>query len=187
METKCGIFGKRFLIPAFVLLILLISCERKADPLANAEILTLPSHTVIDFETIFTDSGKVQLIMRAPLMERYDKTEIPYAEFKSGMYIEFWDGHEKPVATASSKYARYTEDKKKIWELKDSVVVINEDNDKLETEQLFWDEEKDQIYTDRFVKITSEVQTIMGTGFESDSRLTRRVIKNVTATIYVDD
>jgi hypothetical protein len=37
------------------------------------------------------------------------------------------------------------------------------------------------------VKITNEDQTVMGTGFESDPQLTRRRIKNVTATIYLND
>jgi len=67
------------------------------------------------------------------------------------------------------------------------VVVVNETNDKLETEQLFWDQEKDIIYTERFVKITNEDQTVIGTGFESDPRLNRRKIKDVTATIYLRD
>ncbi len=42
---------------------------------------------------------------------------------------------------------------------------------------LFWDQEKDLIYTDRFVKITNEDQIVMGTGFESDPRLNKRRIK----------
>jgi len=55
----------------------------------------------------------------------------------------------------------------------------------LETEQLFWDQEKDLIYTERLVKITNEDQTVIGTGFESDSKLNKRKIKNVSATIYL--
>ena len=122
--------------------------------------------------------------MSFPVMETYNNIESPYSEFRSGIEVAFYDGHEKPVGTAYAKYAKYT-DKKKLWELKDSVVIVNETNDMLETEQLFWDQEKDQIYTDRFIKITNEDQTVMGTGFESDHKLTKRKIKNVTATIYL--
>ena len=60
-------------------------------------------------------------------------------------------------------------------------------NDKLETEVLYWDELKDLIYSDRFVKITNEDQIVMGTGFESDPRLNKRKIKKVSATIYLKD
>jgi len=37
------------------------------------------------------------------------------------------------------------------------------------------------------VKITGKDEIIMGTGFESDPRLTRWKIKNVSATIYIND
>ena len=68
-------------------------------------------------------------------MEKYDNTDLPYSEFKSGIKVHFYEGHKEPVATVSAKYAKYT-DKKKLWELKDSVVVVNETNDKLETEAI---------------------------------------------------
>ena len=166
--------------------LLLYSCERKIDTIKKAEVLSLPAITVKNDRTVLTDSGKVQLIMSFAVMESFNNTDPPYSEFRSGIEVIFYDGHEEPVGTVYAKYAKYT-DKKKLWELKDSVVVVNETKDKLETEQLFWDQEKDQIYTDRFIKITNEDQTVMGTGFESDHSLTKRKIKNVTATIYLKD
>jgi len=162
------------------------SCERKIDTIKKDDVLLLPSLTAKNSTTVFTDSGKVQLVMSFAIMESYTNIEQPYSEFRSGIKVFFYDGHQESVATVFSKYAKYI-DKKKLWELKDSVVVVNESNDKLETEQLFWDQEKDLIYTDRFIKITNEDQTVMGTGFESDHRLTRRKIKNVTATIYLKE
>jgi LPS export ABC transporter protein LptC len=164
----------------------LLSCERKIDTIKKTEVLSLPSVTGKNIRTVFTDSGKVQLVMTTRLMESFNNADPPYSEFRYGIEVIFYDGHEVPVGTVFAKYAKYT-DKKKLWELKDSVVVVNESGDKLETEQLFWDQEKDQIYTDRFIKITNEDQTVMGTGFESDHKLTRRKIKNVTATMYLKD
>ena len=188
MKHGTNLYGNLSVLSAFVsATVLLCSCESKIDTIIiSAEILSLPSYTVKDFNTVFTDSGKVQMIMSAPIMETYGNANYPYSEFKSGMKILFHDGHKEPVAIASSKYARF-DDKENLWELDDSVVIVNESGDKLETEQLFWNRDKDLIYTDRFVKITNEDQTVMGTGFESDPRLTRRRIKNVTATIYLHD
>jgi LPS export ABC transporter protein LptC len=160
------------------------SCERKLDTIKNADILSLPSITVKNSFTIYNDSGKVQLIMTFPLMEAYDNDESPYYEFKQGIKVVYFEGKKDTVASVISKYARYTE-KKRLWELKDSVVVHNDNNDMLETEQLFWDQEKDQIFTERAVKLTNEDQVVIGTGFESDSKLNRRRIKNVTATLYL--
>jgi LPS export ABC transporter protein LptC len=164
----------------------LVSCEKKSGNMPAIDILTLPSLTRKNFETIYTDSGKVQLILSAPLLESYNKTEDPYSEFTSGIKVLFYDGHKEPVASVTAKYARFSENKN-LWELKDSVLAINEAGERLETELLFWDQKKELIYTDRFVKITTEDQIVQGYGLESDPRLSKRKIKNLSATIYIND
>jgi LPS export ABC transporter protein LptC len=165
---------------------MVLSCENKIDLIPKSDLLTLPSLTVNDFETVFTDSGRLQLEMSSPLMEQYDNTGTPYSEFRSGIRVVFYDGKKEPVGSVSAKYAKFYKTNN-TWELKDSVVVVNENKDKLETEVLNWNQEKDLIYTDRFVKITNEDQVIHGFGFESDSHLNNRKIKKVSATIYFND
>jgi LPS export ABC transporter protein LptC len=166
--------------------LVVISCENKIKFIPKSDLLTLPSLTVRNFETFYSDSGKLQLEMSASLMEQYLNNESPYYEFKSGIKVVFYNGKKDPEGTATSKYAKYTKSNN-LWELRDSVIVINEGKDKLETEVLYWDQPKNLIYSDRFVKITSEDQIVMGTGFESDPKLTRRKIKKVSATIYLKD
>ena len=168
------------------LILFLSSCERKIDKIKKTEILTLPSITVRNDNSVFCDSGKIQLVLSFPIMETYNNADPPYSEFRSGIKVVFYDGHKDPVGHVSSKYAKYI-NKTSLWELKDSVVVINQTNDMLETEQLFWDQGKDKIYTERFVKITSEDLNIIGTGFESDTHLNKRRIKNPSGPIYLNN
>lgn len=162
----------------------LLSCDRKMDIIKNSDILSRPSVTAKDFETIYTDSAKLQLVLSSSLMERYTNVKPPYAEFKNGIKVLFYDGHKDPVASFTSKYAKFLEDKR-LWELKDSVVAINEKNERLETELLYWDQERELVYTDRFVRITSEDEIVMGIGLESNPRFTKWWIKNVSATISI--
>lgn len=164
----------------------LISCGKKSMENERMDILRLPSQAARDFTSTYTDSGKLQLVFSAPIMERYEKSDPPYTEFRSGVDVQFHDGNTKPVASVTARYAKLHNDKN-LWELQDSVVAFNEAGEKLETELLFWDQKKDLIYTDRFVKITTEDQIIQGYGLESDPRLTRRKIKNLSATIYIND
>jgi LPS export ABC transporter protein LptC len=175
---------------AFAVLIVIalsvVSCEKKIETVEKLDLLTLPSLTVKEFETIYTDSGKIQMILSAPLMENFNKSDPDYSEFRSGIRVDFYDGHKESVASVTAKYAKYT-DNKNLWELQDSVVAINEAGEILETELLYWDQKKALIYTDRFVKITTEDQIIQGYGLESDPRLSKRRIKNLSATIYVRD
>lgn len=181
--------GKSFLLRITLFLVyalVVLSCERKPDLIRKSEILSLPSMTVRNGVTWFSDSGRLQLRLQAPLMTSYSNVDEPYSEFAEGIYVIFYEGKKDSIGYASSKYARFT-DKKRLWELRDSVVLVNGSNDRLETEQLFWDQDKDQIYSERFVKIINDDQIIMGTGFESDIRLTRRRIKNPSGPIYLND
>lgn len=159
-------------------------CDNKIETLPKTDLLVLPSYTGKDFETILTDSGMINLIMRAPLMEKYDNRDLPYTEFRSGIKVIFYDGKKEPVVSVVSKYAKYTQSDD-LWELKDSVIVINENNEKLETELLYWNRTSDRIYTDRFVKITSGSDVLLGYGLESDSHLQNRVVKKIRADIYI--
>ncbi len=165
-----------------ILIFLSQACNRKLDLIKKSDILSLPSVSIKNDTTVSTDSAKIQLIFIAPLIEKYSNADPPYTEFRHGINVLFYDGNKQPVATLSSKYAKFTENKK-LWELRDSVVGKNEKKEKLETELLFWDQNKDLVYTDRFVRITSEDRVVMGTGLVSDSRFTVWTIKNVSATI----
>jgi LPS export ABC transporter protein LptC len=169
-----------------VLTVIALSCEHKNDIITKSDLLTLPSITVKDFETVYTDSGTVKLILTSPFMEQYDNKENPYTEFRSGIKVDLYDTKNAAAGSVTSKYAKFTKSNN-LWELRDSVVVLNEKDDKLETELLFWNQESDLIYTDRFVKITSLDEEILGIGFESDTHLQHQRIKKVSATIYFND
>lgn len=163
------------------------SCEKKIEKVKVSEIYTLPSITNLNLRTVLNDSGKVQLIMVTPVVETYNNTDAPYSEFRKGIDVLFYDGKKDSVGRVTSRYARYT-NKKRLWELKDSVVVVNyESRYRLETEQLFWDQEKDVIFNDRFVKLSNEDQSVFAKGFESDTRLNKRKLKNVSGPLYMND
>lgn len=166
--------------------VFLYSCEKKREVLKEHTIKELPSLSARNIETMYSDSGKVTLVVRSPLVNQYTGGDEPHTLFPEGLTVLFYDKKTEPQASISSKYARYTE-KDKQWELRDSVVAINTEGDILETELLFWSEPRESVWSDRFVRITGKDQIIMGTGFESDPRLTKWKIKNVSATIYIDN
>jgi LPS export ABC transporter protein LptC len=165
---------------------LLSSCEKKHEVIMDLQIKNLPSLSARDVETMYSDSGKVTMIVRSPLIQQFTGKDDPHTLFPQGLTVLFYDKAVKPQASISSKYARYTE-KDDLWELRDSVVAVNMQGDILETELLYWSEPKESVWSDRFVKITGKDKIIMGTGFESDPRLTRYRIKNMSATIYIQD
>lgn len=162
------------------------SCDSDLEIVSGYDVKDLPSLTVKNFQTVHTDSGRIQIILKSPVMERYSNAAEPYNEFPEGVEVIFYDGQTEQVASLSSKYAKYYEEKK-MWELKYDVRARNENSELLETELLFWEEEKESVYTDRFVRITGEDRIVSGTGFESDTRFSVWEIRNGNAIIYLKD
>jgi LPS export ABC transporter protein LptC len=174
------------LLVVLILAFLASSCESKVDLIRKSDLLNYPSLTGKNITEIVRDSGNIQYILKTPLMEQYNTDDSPYSEFRKGGRIVYYEGDTVPRGSVTAKYAKYTK-KDETWQLRDSVVVVNENNEKLETELLFYDMKKDLIYTDRFVKITTEKSILQGIGFESDSHLNHRKIRNPSAEIYIDE
>lgn len=165
--------------------VIIVSCERTNDVVPKSDYLSLPSLEGQDFRVVYSDSGRLQLVLSAPLVERWENRDNPYSEFKKGLLAVYYDGDSVPHGSVSSLYAKH-DDKNDIWELRDSVLVINEDSTKLQTDLLNWDMNKDLIFTDHAVRITGKDQVMKGIGFESDSHLRRQKINKVSAIITLE-
>lgn len=185
MKTLGQILNKSS-IAALFWAALFFSCREKIDIVDASLKPDVPTQIVHDFVTSFTDSAVLELKLKSPLMKYYGKKEVPYADFDEGIEVYFYEGEDKIIGEITANFARYTESKG-LWEVRENVVAINDEGEKLETELLFWDENKDLIYTDNYVRITQKDQIIMGNGLESDTKFNSWKIKNVTATIYIDD
>ena len=66
-------------------------------------------------------------------------------------------------------------------------MVVNAEGEKIETEELIWNEKDAKISSDKFVKITTPDEILMGEGFEANEDFTRYKIKKVKATLKVKE
>lgn len=181
------IFPKRSLIISIALAVaMLMSCKNDIEVISSlTNIDNLPSQTIVNLETIYTDSAKIQLIVKSKLVETYNQEEDSYLEFPKGLEVFFYDKNEKVESQLSAKYAIYYK-ADQLWEAKDSVVVINANDEILNTEQLFWDENKKLIYTSKFVSITTTNEIIYGEGMEANENFTNWKIMKPRGTFYLE-
>ena len=143
------------------------------------------SMTANNFELLYSDSGTVVFKLITPRLIRYDEVHEPFTEFPDGVIVEKYDKNMEITSKISSDYAQYF-DRKKQWIAKNNVVVINQNNDSLKTEELIWEEKNKKIHSDKFVTIIRAEQIINGIGFESDQNLADWQIKEVTGEIYLN-
>jgi LPS export ABC transporter protein LptC len=146
------------------------SCKNDIEQInALTGDLNLPNQSGKNYEVQYTDSGRLQLKFKAPLVARYIKKEGgPYYEFSGGIEVIFYDKESNPESMVTAGYAKYFEEKN-LWEARDSVVAKNlKTYERLDTEQLFWDMNKKIVYSEVFTKITNPDGVYYGEkGFEA--------------------
>ena len=155
------------------------------------EVMNLPMYTKTPTQIgdsitlIYTDSAQLKIILKANRMLVYQKNVAqPFTVLTNGLFITFFDEDEKISSTLKARYGvRF--DMSKRMEAKYGVEVVNVKGEKLETEKLVWDELKKRIYTDAFVKITTNKEIITGKGLESNQDFTKYSLKEVTGSIQL--
>ena len=173
---------------AAVMFVLFPACSGKDKDLAEAitERDSLPGMKSLGVTTFISDSGITRYKIIAEEWCIFDKKEPPYWAFEKGVYLEKFDSLFRIDASIKADTAYYYE-KKKLWELRTNVSIRNLKGDKFDTELLFWDEKKEEIYSDKYIRIEQEDKTITGYGFESNQELTEYTIKNTTGIFTVEN
>lgn len=170
---------------------LFYSCKNDIETInALANELNLPNQSGKNFETQYTDSGRLQVIFKAPLVERYlnNKDEGPYYEFREGIEIQFFDKNESLESIVTARYGIYYEEKN-LGIARDSVVGRNlKTGELLNTEELFWDRENETLYSNVFTKITNTDGVYYGEeGFEADQNFDNYKLIGSSGTVRVRD
>lgn len=136
-------------------------------------------------EILYSDSAIVRVQIKAPILYNYSENKNPRREFPNGILVEFFDENKKIQSRLTAKKAVQYEKLNKFI-VEDSVVVKSVKNEIIETEGLVWDESTQQVYTDRFITITTATEVIKGYGFESDYNFQNWELKKVSGRLKVN-
>lgn len=171
-------------------LVFLCACTNDIEHIkALTNQLNLPNQSAKNIELQYNDSSRLQMILKAPEMERFARPEEqPYREFPKGIEVLFFDKKEKLKSRITAKYAKYFENEQ-LWVARDSVVARNvQTNEELTTEELFWDMAKKTIYSHVFTKIVNSDGVYYGEkGFESDQNFDNYKLIGSSGTVNVKD
>lgn len=146
------------------------------------ERVNLPTETGKNVYITYTDSGFAKARIFAPLMERYTSDDRTETVMRKGITAYFYNRNRKVDSFLKSKYA-VRNDRDKRMTARNDVVLVNNKGDSLFTEELIWDETKQLIHSDKFVRIATPTEIIMGDGFESNTEFTRYKITSFRGTI----
>lgn len=187
--------NKRFIINlsitvaiwATVMLILLPSCSKKKElAAAVGQDDSIPDMRSTGVTTLISDSGLIRYKIITAEWLVYNQVDTPFWAFEKGIYLEKFDTLFHIDANIKADTAYYYEPKK-LWELRGNVHIRSQRGDKFDTELLYWNQQKEKIYSDKFIRIEQPDQVLTGYGFESNQQMTEYQIYNNTGVFTVED
>ena len=124
--------------------------------------------------TLVSDSAKLKFQLTAPLEQRYENGDDVYPK---GMLVTFYsaDGKKTIINTLTAKYGKF-EKAKNLYTMRGAVRVINvPEQQNLATEELFFDQNKQLIYTDSamLVEVTTPYEHLKGHGLSANQNFSR--------------
>lgn len=156
----------------------------QTDAVQNrAAIPMLRAHNVV---TLISDSGITRYHIEAAEWLVYDKAKPSYWEFPKGVHLQRYDDYLHPEAYLQADYAHYNEDEQ-IWRLRGNVYARNLQGEEFFTEELYWNQKTERVYSDSTITIQRATSTIRGIGFESNQEMTKYTIKKPTGVIPVKE
>jgi LPS export ABC transporter protein LptC len=176
-------------LPGLFIIICLafLSCKNDIETINSlTSDLNLPDQSGYNVEIEYTDSGLLQGKIITPELHKYDRVDEPYVEFPKGLRVLFYDKQGNAESYIRARYAIYHE-KDQLWEARNDVVAENQHTgEKLETEQLFWDQKNERIYSEKFSKITNSDGVFYGeNGFDARQDLSKWRLKGSSGTVNV--
>lgn len=160
----------------------LLSCENDIEKIRGfSNTSKVPTMISTDNKFIYTDSALLRFIITTPLVHRYEEVEEPYIEFPEGIMVKHFNNQEETESIITAKYAIYYINKN-LWEGRENVEAKNvQTGEQLNTEQIFWDEKKGIIYSDKFTRVVNKDGTLYGEGgFEANQNFTKWKLKKIT-------
>lgn len=187
-----GIFYGRFSGVAFafavVLVVMFSGCKEdgKLGIASRIDPGKMPSMSTVNVSTLISDSGITQYKIVSPLWNVYDEVDTPYWNFPKGIYLQKFDRQFNVIASVAADSAKFFR-LQNLWKLDGNVELHKEPGELFLTQQLFWDQRRNRLYSDSFIHIETPDRMLEGHGFESNDQLTKYSIRRPTGIFPVSE
>ena len=166
----------------------ILSCTEPTEHTAPAiyERDSASVMTSYGVNTLISDSGVIKYKI---VTERWDVNTIKNPNcwsFEKGVFFEQFDQQFHVEAYVQADTAWYF-DQKKLWHLRGRVRIRNANGLLYESQELWWDGLRHELYSNVFSKVTTPERTLQGTYFLSDERMTHYTVSNSKGSFTTDD
>ena len=170
------------LASAVTLASIVVSCSSQLAEADSLDLSQTPVQTLEDMFTVQTKNGKLEMRIEAPLMEAYDNDTIKTDYFPKGLSVYTYteDGLLESIIFSDNAshrvYKRGTKDD--VWSAFGNVMIHNVlKRETMETDTIYWDASKNEIYTDCYVRMYSPDGFMQGYGMRADDHARNAILR----------
>lgn len=136
--------------------------------------------------TLISDSGVIKYRI---VTERWDVNTVREPSrwtFEKGVFFEQFDEKFHVQAYVQADTAWFF-DQKKLWHLRGRVRIRNVNGLIYQSEELYWDGMRHELYSNVFSRVTTPERTMEGTYFLSDEQMTHYTVSNSKGSFERED
>ncbi len=169
----------RYLLPLLTFFFLLVACSEEKEHIAPAiyERDSVAVMTSWGVNTLISDSGMLKYRIVTECWEVNRVKNPSRWIFEKGLFLEQFDEkfHVEAYIQADTAYYYDTE---KLWKLFGRVRVRTVDGLRFNSEELFWDQVKHEMYSNKFSRVVTPEREMQGTYFRSDEHMSHYTVSN---------
>ena len=160
---------------------IVVSCRSQIGEADRLDLSKTPTQRSYDVFAVQTRNGKVSMRMESELMEHFDTDTASLDTFPLGLSVYGYTDEGLLESIIVADDARHivpkARDKDEIWEAFGNVILHNVvEQQTMETDTIYWDQVKRELYTDCYVKIYSRQGFLQGFGMRSDDHVRNSIL-----------
>lgn len=164
---------------AILAIALLAACAEEKEHIAPAinprdSVAVMVSYGV---NTLISDSGVIKYRIVAEQWEVNQQRQPSRWIFEKGLLLENFDLAMHVLSFIQCDTAYYY-DVERLWELHGRVRILTKNGLRFSSEELFWDENKHEIYSNKFSHLITPDKELQGNRFRSDEKMTKYSVRN---------
>lgn len=160
-------------------IIALLACTEEHEHTAPAirDKDSVPSMVSYGVNTLISDSGVIKYRIVTERWEMNDKRNPSRWIFDKGVFLTQFDQTLHIQSYIQCDTAYYF-DKNRIWELRGRVRILTKQGLRFSSEELYWDEQKHEIWSHKFSHLKTPERELQGNYFKSDENMTKYIVTN---------
>lgn len=174
-------------IAVMFLIAMLFSCQGRINKVRELGLKNFsPATEETKVNVVYTDSGKVALKLRSPLILDFSNLDFPYRESPHGIEVDFFDKDNKKTTITADYGIAYEETS--LIDLQGNVTIVMADSSILKAKQLYWDQQRNWVFTDKEYTLRLANGTINdGQGFDSDENFNNFISRSNIGIHYLEE